>query len=422
MKTDILTDMKFPFCQGCGHGIIVNSISKAINNIGYSPMDIVIVSDIGCSGLVDPLFATHTVHGLHGRAPALGLGISLGLNNPDKKVLVIQGDGGATIGLQHILEAARRNVNMTLIVMNNMLYGMTGGQISGLSTQKFKDFKNIETGIPPFDIVKLAHVSGAAYACRATSISTFTDILTEAFKINGFSLVELSSLCTSYAFKKLNEFNEHISPPEILQNTRPAISTDIRNTNSLFDNLESVSGNYSHKINKKFGIILAGSAGGGIQSTATMLSSSAMLHDLNSSMKGEYPVTVGTGFSIAEVIISENKINYTGLESPDVAIIITEDGLKVAANRIKPNTKVFADISLIDSGIKNWDCKSLTFCNFIEVSSKKSAALAALAYWMRSEMLLNIDSLTEMALKHKFSSELIKGIENSKILKEMKFR
>lgn len=421
MKNNNLTDMKFPFCQGCGHGIIVNSISKSINNCGYSALDIVIVSDIGCSGLVDPLFTTHTVHGLHGRAPALGLGISLGLNNPDKKVIVIQGDGGATIGLQHILEAARRNVNMTLVVMNNMLYGMTGGQISGLSTQKFKDLKNIETGIPPFDIVKLAHVSGAAFACRATSISTFTDILTEAFRIDGFSLVELSSLCTSYAFKKLNEFNDHISPPEILRNIRPAMVSDIRRTNSLFENLESVNRNFTHNIDKKIGIILAGSAGGGIQSTATMLSRAAMMHGLNSTMKGEYPVTVGTGFSIAEVIISDSKINYTGLESPQIAIIISEDGLKVAAKRIQPDTKVLADLSLIDSEIKNWHCKSLVFCNFSAISSKKGAALAAVAYWMQKEKLLDIHSLTEIALKHKFSSELIKSIENSKNLKEIKF-
>lgn len=421
MKNNNLTDMKFPFCQGCGHGIIVNSISKSINNCGYSALDIVIVSDIGCSGLVDPLFTTHTVHGLHGRAPALGLGISLGLNNPDKKVIVIQGDGGATIGLQHILEAARRNVNMTLVVMNNMLYGMTGGQISGLSTQKFKDLKNIETGIPPFDIVKLAHVSGAAFACRATSISTFTDILTEAFRIDGFSLVELSSLCTSYAFKKLNEFNDHISPPEILRNIRPAMVSDIRRTNSLFENLESVNENFTHNIDIKFGIILAGSAGGGIQSTATMLSRAAMMHGLNSTMKGEYPVTVGTGFSIAEVIISDSKINYTGLESPQIAIIISEDGLKVAAKRIQPDTKVLADLSLIDSEIKNWHCKSLVFCNFSAISSKKGAALAAVAYWMQKEKLLDIHSLTEIALKHKFSSELIKSIENSKNLKEIKF-
>ena len=86
----ILTKAKMPFCPGCGHGVCVRSISKALENLGYGPKDVVIVSDIGCAGLVDPLFATHTIHGLHGRSSALGLGVVLGLDNPDKKVVVIQ--------------------------------------------------------------------------------------------------------------------------------------------------------------------------------------------------------------------------------------------------------------------------------------------------------------------------------------------
>lgn len=118
-----------------------------------------------------------------------------------QKVIVIQGDGGVTIGLQHVLESARRNINMTLVVMNNLLYGMTGGQISGLSTQKFKEQRQFEVDVPPFDIIKLAHLSGAAFSARATSIKTFTDVLTDALRTDGFSIVELSSLCTSYAYK-----------------------------------------------------------------------------------------------------------------------------------------------------------------------------------------------------------------------------
>ena len=114
----MLTDTKMPFCPGCGHGVCVRSISNSLEELGYKPKNVVIVSDIGCSGLVDPLFTTHTIHGLHGRAPALGLGVSLGLDNPDKKIIVIQGDGGATIGLQHVLEAARKS-NVKRIVYSS---------------------------------------------------------------------------------------------------------------------------------------------------------------------------------------------------------------------------------------------------------------------------------------------------------------
>lgn len=175
MEQPMLTGVKMPFCPGCGHGPSVKNISKAQEQSGFSPLDVILVSDIGCSGLVDPLFATHTVHG---RSSALGMGISMGLSDPRKKVVVIQGDGGATIGLQHLLEAARRNVNMTLIVLNNLIYGMTGGQVSGLSTSTFKADRNIEDHTPPFDICQLAHQAGASFVARVTSPKHFTERLT----------------------------------------------------------------------------------------------------------------------------------------------------------------------------------------------------------------------------------------------------
>ena len=81
----MLTGVKMPFCPGCGHGPSVKNISKALEQSGFSPLDVILVSDIGCNGLVDPLFATHTVHGLHGRSPALGMGISMGLSDPAKR-------------------------------------------------------------------------------------------------------------------------------------------------------------------------------------------------------------------------------------------------------------------------------------------------------------------------------------------------
>jgi len=147
-----LTDKKFPFCPGCGHGISIHALNKALKELNYNPKDIIVVSDIGCSGLIDPLFATHTIHGLHGRSPALGIGVAMGLStNNKKKIIAFIGDGGSTIGLQHILEDARRNVDMTLIVLNNLLYGMTGGQISGLSTKKYKEIIDFEQDIPPFE-------------------------------------------------------------------------------------------------------------------------------------------------------------------------------------------------------------------------------------------------------------------------------
>ena len=404
--TSILNKVKMPFCQGCGHGIIVRSVAKALEQSGYKPQDIIIVSDIGCSGLIDPLFNTHSIHGLHGRAPALGVGVSLGLDNPGKKVVVFQGDGGVTIGLQHILEAARRNIDITLVVMNNLLYGMTGGQISGLSTRKFKERRHFEVDIPPFDIVKLAHISGAAFSARATSIKTYTGVLKEALEIPGFSLVELSSLCTSYAFKKLDELQEVIEPPEIFKNDRVPVRVTYRQTKSLFDKLEKIKKQFDASIEKKTGLILAGSAGGGVQSAAKMLAMAGMMSGLAATMKGEYPVTVGTGFSVAEIILSPGDINFTGLSNPEVIIIVSEDGMKKIKDRITKDS-----ILIIDSSLKTEEFPGAIYGDFVKYAGKRGAALAALAYWIEKYKKLDLDALKKAVSTHKYADILLKAID-----------
>lgn len=402
----MLTDRKAPFCQGCGHGIIVKSVSKALMGLDYTEKDVIIVSDIGCSGLVDPLFNTHTIHGLHGRAPALGVGVSLGLDDPKKKVVVILGDGGVTIGLQHILEAARRNIDLTLVVMNNLLYGMTGGQISGLSTQKYKEQRNFDVDVPPFDIVKLAHASGAAFSARATSIKTYDEVLREAFSTQGFSIVELSSLCTSYAFKKLGDLMEVVEEADVYYNTRVPVRAATKETISLLEGLEEIIVGFDSQIKKRVGVVMAGSAGGGVQSAAKFLASSGMRSGFFATMKGEYPVTVGTGFSIAEIILSRDPVNYTGLEEPEVFIVVSEDGWNKVQARLPKNS-----LLLIDSSLKVNRIKGAIYGNFDKVAGRRGAALCALAYWMKKSGDMDLDALKETVKNHKRAGILLKAID-----------
>ncbi|PHS51648.1 MAG: hypothetical protein COB01_09805 [Lutibacter sp.] len=405
----ILTKAKMPFCPGCGHGVCVRSISTSLQDLGYGAKDVVIVSDIGCSGLVDPLFAAHTIHGLHGRSPALGVGVALGLNNSDKKVVVIQGDGGATIGLQHILEAARRNIDMTLVVINNLLYGMTGGQMSGLSTNEFKDYKHSNDDADPYDVVNLAHQSGAAFSVRVNNISNFTEVLKEAIATPGFSLVELSSLCTSYGMKKIAAFQEFIVPEEKRTNNRPVGVSLERNTSSLIDELNGLTSQFNSTIDDKIGVVIAGSAGGGVQSAAKMLAQAGMLAGLYASMKGEYPITVGTGFSVAEVILSKDPIKFTGLEKPNVVIAVTDDGWTKVKNRITTDSKVFTDRKIDsnqDSEIKD----------FIKKGGKKGAALSAVSYWIRKSRVIPIEALLKVVENHKYESTLQHAIKSAEEL------
>ncbi len=130
MTGSMIKSQNLPYCKGCGHDLIARSSTEALERLGYNPLDVIAVTDIGCHGIIDKCLNTHTVHGLHGRSVALGAGISFGTGNQDQKIVVFVGDGGTTIGLQHIMEAARLNLNVTVVVHNNMLYGMTGGQSS----------------------------------------------------------------------------------------------------------------------------------------------------------------------------------------------------------------------------------------------------------------------------------------------------
>lgn len=405
----ILTGIKMPFCPGCGHTSSVKSISKALVNAGFAPLDIVMVSDIGCAGLVDPLFNTHTIHGLHGRSPALGFGVAHGLAEDNKKVIVIQGDGGATIGLQHVLEAARRNVNMTLVVLNNLIYGMTGGQVSGLSTNMFKDERKIKDKTPPFDVVQLAHDAGAVFSCRVTSHRNFESTLTEAFKVEGFSLVEISSLCQPYGARKMNELEAWTEEEEILRNKRTPLPPPFKETTSLISDNDILVPEFSSKISKRLGVILAGSAGGGIQAAGKLLANAGILSGLEATMKGEYPITIGTGFSVAEVILSRNAINYTGLEKPDIAIILTADGLIKIREKLVADTLILADSSLTLEGFTN-----VTYVDFAKIGRKKGAVLSAMTYWMHKSGVMPIESLKKACSTHKYAEILLGTITKTK--------
>ncbi len=405
----ISTKVKQPFCPGCGHGPNTKSVTRAFENLGYTTKDVIMVSDIGCTGLVDPLFASHTIHGLHGRSPALGVGVALGLNTTDKKVVVLQGDGGATIGLQHILEAARRNIDMTLVVYNNLLFGMTGGQMSGLSTNDFKDFKQAADDADPYDIVNLAHQAGAAYAVRVNDLKKYTAVLEKAYETPGFSLVELASLCTSYGMKKVAEFKKFVVAEEELTNNRPVGYTPERDTQPLLDNLKGLEAQFTANIEDRVGIVLAGSAGGGVQSAAVMLAQAGMLAGLHTTMKGEYPITVGTGFSVAEVILSKEPINYTGLKNPDAVLIVTDDGWTKVSDRITPDSKVYVDAKI---GLEtDYEEKS-----FSKVAGKKGAVLSAVSYWIKETGIFPIEALEKVVANHKYAESLQKAIKSAEML------
>jgi len=194
---------KFPtiWCAGCGIGVVMGALIRAIDHLGLKNDDVALVAGIGCTARMPIYLDFNTLHTTHGRALAFATGLKIA--RPDMKVIAIMGDGDAlAIGGNHFIHAARRNLGITALVVNNSIYGMTGGQyspttpIGGRATTA--PYGNVE---PPFPLCDLAAAAGASYVARSTVYHALEldKFLTEAIAKDGFSLVEAVSYChTTY--------------------------------------------------------------------------------------------------------------------------------------------------------------------------------------------------------------------------------
>jgi 2-oxoglutarate ferredoxin oxidoreductase subunit beta len=199
-------DKKFPhlWCPGCGNGIVLGALIRAIDSLEYSKDDIVLVSGIGCSGRMSVYVDFNTLHTTHGRALTFATGVKLA--KPELKVIVIMGDGDAlAIGGNHFIHACRRNIDLTALIINNSIYGMTGGQHSPATPYGMKAtttaLYNIE---PAFNISELAVAAGASLVARGTVFHAelLHQLIARALKKKGFSLVEIITHCPTFYGRK----------------------------------------------------------------------------------------------------------------------------------------------------------------------------------------------------------------------------
>jgi len=412
METKVLNTNNLPFCKGCGHHGISQNTAKAIENMGLNILDVIFVTDIGCHGIIDKSLNAHTVHGLHGRSVALGAGISMGLPE-NKKVIVFIGDGGATIGLQHILEAARLNVNLTVIVHNNFLYGMTGGQLSGLTPKGFNTVIT-PTGSPfgEHDICELVYTAGANYVSRVIGIGDFSETIQKAIETPGFSLIEVMEICPSYGVKfnpkrKLQEIVEAANKQiKTWTNYREPFSFPERKTvNNLFDKTPAIEKlNVEKNLTKQIQVVLSGSAGEGVQLAASILCKAAVKHGYNITQKGTYPVTVGVGFSVAEINISPNEIYFHGLSNPEYMIVTSQDGYEYSKKTIQTLNK---DAFLfIDQSLPTPETNAHIITMDFRGKGAKNAVLTALFSFAKNTNIISTETLkgilTEMNMLEKF--------------------
>jgi len=201
-------DKKFPhvWCAGCSNGIVLGGIIRAIADLQLDRDDVMMVSGIGCSSRMPVYVDFNTLHTLHGRAIAYATGVKM--HKPRLKVIVVTGDGDCTaIGGNHLIHAARRNIDITVVLINNNIYGMTGGQCSPTTPHEAiattAPYGNIE---PDFNICELAMGAGASFVARTTAFHAIEmqNIIKEGLNHEGFSMIEVISACP-VIFGRLNK-------------------------------------------------------------------------------------------------------------------------------------------------------------------------------------------------------------------------
>ncbi len=414
--------LPYPFCPGCSHGKILNLINEALTLLKLPPHKVVIVTDIGCVGLSDQYFHTHAFHGLHGRSVCYAEGIHL--VNPELKVIVLMGDGGAGIGGHHLLNAARRNMDITVVLFNNMNFGMTGGEHSVTTPPDFTTSTTwsgqFET---PFRIAETLKLNGATFvARRAFYDKDLAEILAEALNHEGFSYVEVMEYCTAYLVaknkirkKELEHLLTHGPFPRLThQRTdvptyRSAYTQHFNAISRTGQNHQLIHPEFHHSLEKPLTFLFAGSAGMKIQSSAHLLARAFLYSGGYASIVSDYPVTVKTGYSLAFVQLSPEPIHSIGFQVPHVLLLISTDGLHKARRyipRMTPGSTIVTTLQ-DEFSIEREDLRILPFVlqNICPKPSREMQAFATILWYLRKHPIFPLEAF-EKAIHMSFRTQL----------------
>lgn len=408
-----------PFCPGCGHERVLKELNRALIELQPDPGNVVIVSDIGCIGLADRYFITNTFHGLHGRSLTYATGLKLA--RPELTVIVLMGDGGCGIGGTHLLNAARRNVDINLIVANNFNYGMTGGQHSVTTPSEAftatTPAGNIETAM---DLCATTIGAGAGWVYRGLGFDNdLAERMVEGINHPGFAMLDIWELCTAYYMPR-NELNKRelyqmiessgMQVGLLANSIRPSFEVAYRQQSQapvrsrraidIDSDMDMDSGN-AHSVESQIGIVLAGSAGQKILSAASIFALAGIQSGLKATQKDDYPITIMTGHSVSELILSPEAIEYTGIESPDYFLVVSEDGLKKTMGWIRqlsPNCTLLVDEAL-DIPDTRAEVLRLPFSSAAREVGRLTIGIIALAALLEKAGLFSVE-----AFQHAISS------------------
>jgi 2-oxoglutarate ferredoxin oxidoreductase subunit beta len=328
------------FCPGCAHDRVVHALDRALAALGLAGHQVAIVSDIGCSGLFDTFFHTHAFHGLHGRALTYATGLKLA--RPGLTVVAAMGDGGMGIGGAHFLSACRRNLDITLLVLNNFNYGMTGGQCSATTPADARTASGFLNRLePPLDLCRVAAAGGASYAARsAATRKDLSGVIQQAISHPGFSILEIQGLCTG-RYTRHNRLppgqlesrlaDASAAPGPVATNQRPEYGHQYRQAAARQDPPpppHRISERFAPLFNDRREVLLLGSAGQRINTAGEILCLAAMTAGLHCTQKSDYPITVLRGHSVSEVVLSRKRVDFTGIQTPQAILALSAEGIQ----------------------------------------------------------------------------------------------
>ena len=381
-QQELIRSQHFPtiLCPGCGHGIVLGALLRAIAKSKLSKNEIVLTSGIGCASRVPGYVDFHTIHTTHGRALTFSTGVAVA--RPEFRVIAVMGDGDATaIGGNHFMHAARRNVNMTAVIMNNNIYGMTGGQNSPTTPlgamAATAPYGNAET---PLDIVALGTALGAAFVARGsvTEPVKLERMILKALGTKGFSIVEAVSTCpTTFGSRnKLRTIEAYMEwvgdhvydaskadrlTPEQKEGKWPLgifVEKQKRSFVEVYEQdvvpkalakAESVKAIVPKEYRMpsgKFEVVITGRAGQGIQKLGAILAECVICDGNHAAQIENYGPAARTGISLTEVVACGEPIDFPLVENGNVLLAMTQEALAAHLPRV---VKASNPIVIVDS-------------------------------------------------------------------------
>jgi Pyruvate/2-oxoacid:ferredoxin oxidoreductase gamma subunit len=346
------------------------------------------------------------------------------------------GDGGCGIGGHHLINAARRNIGVTMVVFNNFNYGMTGGEHSVTTPMggvtNSTPYGQLEH---PMDICQTVAVNGASFVARTTSFNKeLPDLLASAIQNEGFSLVDIWELCTAY-YVPNNRFSKsmlensltaqhlstgilhQLSSPEYSQAYRQSVAGD---AGKIPMPARRIQPKYKSDLDRRLGIIVAGAAGKKINSAATLFCHGAVLSGLFATQRNDYPVTVKSGHSISEVILNPVAIRYTGITKPEVMVALFKEGLTSVRSQLAAMNEL--DTIIINSELLPIQTKARQVAvDFKQtgrwMNKKEYWAIIALAKLLCETSIFPMEAFKEaVSGRSEFAEENMAAIEAGEIL------